>query len=877
MVRFIHIFLLTIFLVPLTSAAQDVVSGTVREKGSGNPVDAVNVFVRSGSGSILGYTMTDNKGSYSISYKAQADSVTVSVTGFIINPQSVKVPAGTSKLDFTVEYARQKIREVKVTANMKRQSDTVTYYVESFRKETDRSIGEVLERLPGIEVTADGGIKYQGKAINKFYIEGLDMLGGRYGIATNNVQAEDIAAVEVYENHQPIKMLRNWVHSDQAAINLRLKSGARGTWNSVFQAGVGYKPFMWNGEVTPMYFGRNFQTISVYKTNNMGEDVSRELASHSGGGDNLRSQLSVAHPNEPPVNEDRYLNNNIHSISVNTINRLSEDDDITADISYVHDRIDSEGTSETSYFLADGSSVFIPEIKKVLTAKDQVGMNVQYRRNADKVYILERISVSAGKETETGSVRQNGSDIGQALSLPEIQASNYFSLGKRLGIWRLNFRSETDYGSLPSSLTVSPTPYPEIFNKPEGYANARQTLNSNRFRTKNKFTTSITKGRWSFSLDADLNAHIEGMESSLYAEDGNGRALPAADSMKNDMSFRRFDAGLGPNVSYYIHDQFSASLNLPMNLVHIGTDDRIRSIGNSQTSLLFSPSLYMNIHITYGLELSTYASWSESLGDLYDSYNGYIMTGYRTIGNKSGDLSRTSSQLCSADLKYGDALRALFFSAGATWWCNEQNMTYGTEYDGTLSRITAVMMDNVSSGVSTEGRISKRISAIATTFSLSGGWSRTWNEYLRQGVLMPSEYDRTFAGLEMDTKLGPVLFDYDGNWTRSLSRNENKAYPAIDILRQELSADFIIGEKVTCGIGGEHYFNANIDGPNRNMFFADASLSFKHGRMEYILEGRNLLNSTSFTSSSYQDMTGYSYSTSLRPLSLILKLRFSLR
>ena len=50
--------------------------------------------------------------------------------------------------------------------------------------------------MPGIEVSDKGEIKYNGKAINKFYIEGHDMLGGRYSIATNNIHQKDVGSVE---------------------------------------------------------------------------------------------------------------------------------------------------------------------------------------------------------------------------------------------------------------------------------------------------------------------------------------------------------------------------------------------------------------------------------------------------------------------------------------------------------------------------------------------------------------------------------------------------------------------------------------------------------------------------------------------------------
>ena len=81
--------------------------------------------------------------------------------------------------------------------------------------------------MPGIDVKDNGSIEYQGLAINKFYIEGNDLLGGKYGVATNGISANDIGMVEVLENHQPMQVLSGIGLSDQAAINLKLKNKSK--------------------------------------------------------------------------------------------------------------------------------------------------------------------------------------------------------------------------------------------------------------------------------------------------------------------------------------------------------------------------------------------------------------------------------------------------------------------------------------------------------------------------------------------------------------------------------------------------------------------------------------------------------------------------
>ena len=67
--------------------------------------------------------------------------------------------------------------------------------------------------MPGIEVLDDGKILYQGKPINKYYIEGLDLLEGKYNLANKNLPHKEVTKVQVLENHQPIKVLDSLVYS----------------------------------------------------------------------------------------------------------------------------------------------------------------------------------------------------------------------------------------------------------------------------------------------------------------------------------------------------------------------------------------------------------------------------------------------------------------------------------------------------------------------------------------------------------------------------------------------------------------------------------------------------------------------------------------
>ena len=150
--------------------------------------------------------------------------------------------------------------------------DTINYSVAAFKDKKDLVIGDVLKKMPGIDVKESGQITYKGKPINKFYIENLDMLQGRYGIATNNLSANDIATVQVFENHQPIKALEKSQFSNEAAINLKIKEGKKGVFSIMAMLGLGVdKHLLWQEELTGMYFTKGRQHLFTYKTNNNGK------------------------------------------------------------------------------------------------------------------------------------------------------------------------------------------------------------------------------------------------------------------------------------------------------------------------------------------------------------------------------------------------------------------------------------------------------------------------------------------------------------------------------------------------------------------------------------------------------------------------------
>lgn len=81
----------------------------------------------------------------------------------------------------------RELREVEVRPDpVYQRGETLTYVSSEIEQHEEEVLEKLIARIPGIDIDEQGKISHEGKAINKFYIEDMDLLEGRYGIATEH-------------------------------------------------------------------------------------------------------------------------------------------------------------------------------------------------------------------------------------------------------------------------------------------------------------------------------------------------------------------------------------------------------------------------------------------------------------------------------------------------------------------------------------------------------------------------------------------------------------------------------------------------------------------------------------------------------------------
>lgn len=305
-----------------TSFAQSHLSGCVKSR-EGRCINFASVIVapKNTPRSFLASALTDENGCFNMSVDSHCDSLIIRASSVEITPASIVIPNRAGNYDIIVEDKTVELREVVVKSKkIYSQGDTINYNVSNFLSQNDQALADVLKKMPGITVSDAGQISYQGKPIKNFYIEGLDLMKGHYGIATQNIDPNNIATVQVLENHQDIKALGGLRPEEQASINIRLKEGVKGVFNLIATLGGGYgDETLWNNAAIATYFTRSNQFLATYKGNNTGEDLSRELYSFDNDYSRTSNIANISMPSASSIDKRFYYFNRSHSSTFNNV------------------------------------------------------------------------------------------------------------------------------------------------------------------------------------------------------------------------------------------------------------------------------------------------------------------------------------------------------------------------------------------------------------------------------------------------------------------------------------------------------------------------------------------------------------------------------
>ena len=259
------------------SIAQNIrFEGTIQDN-SKLPLEMANVMaINQSTKAMDGYSITNDKGRFLLSLKPNTSyTIKISYIGFSALEETIATKTENLTKVFTLQEGVELegveiVREMPVSIK----GDTIVYNADSFKSGTDRKLEDLLKKMPGVEVNADGEIEVEGKKVQKLMVEGKDFFDGDTKLGVKNIPADAIDKVQVLRNYNENSILKGVENNqDNIAMNIKLKEGKKNFWFGDVTAGIGVGHVEERYIINPklFYYNPKYSINLITNFNNIGE------------------------------------------------------------------------------------------------------------------------------------------------------------------------------------------------------------------------------------------------------------------------------------------------------------------------------------------------------------------------------------------------------------------------------------------------------------------------------------------------------------------------------------------------------------------------------------------------------------------------------
>lgn len=206
------------------------------------PLEFANVAIYQ-KDKLLQFTQTDEKGFFLFD-ELPCDSLLLKISLLDYKSEELQIENPCKKQDtLSIILLEEKSLIEEVIVRGKNDvfiiKDTTEFNVSSFSDGTEKSMEDLLRKLPGIEINEKGKISFNNKPIEKITIDGDDLTGKNYELVSRSMPVKIADKVQVIERFNENKLLKNITQSQGVVLNFQVKKEYK---NSVFgkiTAGIG--------------------------------------------------------------------------------------------------------------------------------------------------------------------------------------------------------------------------------------------------------------------------------------------------------------------------------------------------------------------------------------------------------------------------------------------------------------------------------------------------------------------------------------------------------------------------------------------------------------------------------------------------------------
>ena len=774
------------------------------------------------------------------------------------------------------------IEEVVVTAKIpiRIKGDTIEYDAGSFETEKNAKLEDLLRRLPGLTVSADGAITAQGKSVSKVLIDGEEFFGYDPKIAIRNVRADAVDKVQVYERKSEEAELTGIDDGQRfQTVNVVLKEEARVGIFGNAEGHLGTQD-LYTANLFAAKFNRTERIGITANTNNMG-------ANAGGREGSLRMNSRITgDPQNTSVgaNYENQLFNK--KLRVNANYNFNDESNRNERESYNKEIVSADQIQETN--------------SKSNNKNSNQGHNFrsQFRWSIDSTSNLELQIQGNQSKNNSSSESENHLFRNETLAVRDFNSSNH-SIGENLSnVLRLNYRKRLNKKGLSLNINLNNSydksnEESQVYQKTYFHQIEQMTSDSTLIVDQNRLSNSKSNR---FSTQIQLNNRLtEKINYSIGYNFSLNDSQNKVDALNNEATGKIIDEEYSQNLSNQTSNQtIIANLNYNTEKWNLSfsnrTNYRDQALNDSYRAIDLSRNFWDNdLNISSNYRISN----RKNLNATYQ--NSFDVPSFSQLQPFQPQTSPIFRQLGNPDLKrainnnFRVSYSTMSLLKGTSWTLNS---SVGIKNNPIVNKRTVTDTLTTSTYVNVMGKSSWNAN-LNSNFSMpiferkvqlnlfsganySNGF--TYTRYSKDGTknnqgqyeLNNTQNTSLFAGFSFNEQDSHGL-DYDFNWRVNANNqrysiqkdlnNINFSTGGSTYLRYFLPKQFNITTQI----------NYNIDGPTKlykksiQQFYTNVELSKKLLKSESLvasIKAFDIFNSYNTTNRNISE-TEFSESTQL--------------
>ena len=888
MTRLLYIILYVVL--AASASAQVRVTGRVIDLQN-KPVSDVIVKLVSGS-KTLAFTSSNAQGVYRLEVKnAPTGEVALQFTHISYEKESERLSFKEKavKVDMVLTPKAVSLKEVTVKPDPLRQKgDTLNHNLASFLGKGDVTLEDGLKRLPGVDVAQSGAISYMGKPISQFNIEGMDMLGGKYNLATRNIPADYVTQVEIVRNHHSRRVEKD-VPSNEVSMNIRLSKKAKLKPFGQEEAGTGY---MEDGNdklqallgVTGMMFTDKFQTICSLKGGNYKSFARADMIDHFGGSDVTTPATSLFggfDGGAPPQGEYLYQRNGMATL--NGIHKLDSATTVKVNVDYSYHRATHDIRQSSTYLTGTGDYVTVSEQTSPLTKVHLPKLTMNYLKNADRVYLSETFVVKGKFEQNEGDVLANQQLVEQRRRTSSFEVGNdLFWMGWTEKGTRRHVNASVSFKRTPTlrlsfSLTPSPSPTGEGSSYTGG-GDSSESLSTPlslgegsgvRLQTAQSSTLSMNVGSsFNIPIGKVFRLSLPVRVSAMYDDVETNRV---ATGEVNDIRGWSFTPSINPGFEIHSRNRrfyLSAGLGAALKGLYYNK--------LNYTKLVLNPSMGINYTFSANSKLQFSTGYTTQIGDMMTLLTEPMQVDYRSVRTSSGIIGESNTWHTSGDWKWQFPMQYFTLSLAASHSEGKRNTLYSQSVSGIDISSSALQRDTRSRSTNFSVSSTKNFPSIFTKLGADASYGFGDSEQaVNANIIKVHSNNYNLHGNASVTPIQWLELRYDIRYAWSRSRYSEESNTVTSLTHSGAIHVFPIAT-LDLSLDYDHARRQITTDQYKRMSLFNASAQYKWKQCVLRLELTNLLNQRSYSYTVFDGINTYTYDYGLCGRTAMFRVTFKL-